>query len=74
MELSQHILYCAPRDNCREDFDEVHAFTALRFTATGASLAAKRTQILMMTQHAFGMKGSFTFLHRSQEVLKMLSL
>jgi hypothetical protein len=36
----------------REDFNEVHAFTALRLTTTGASPAAKRTRILSMTQHA----------------------
>jgi hypothetical protein len=45
----------------RDDFNELDAFTALRFTATRASPAAKRTRILRMTQHAwrritFGMK------------------
>jgi hypothetical protein len=29
------------------------AFTALRFTATGAPSAAKRTRILPMTQNAY---------------------
>jgi hypothetical protein len=33
-------------------FKEINAFTALCFTATGAPLAAKRTRILPMTQHA----------------------
>jgi hypothetical protein len=36
----------------REYFNELDAFTALCFVATGASPAAKRTQILSMTQHA----------------------
>jgi hypothetical protein len=30
----------------------IDEFMALRFTATGALPAAKRTQILLMTQHA----------------------
>jgi hypothetical protein len=41
----------------------VYQFTALRFTAAGALLAARRIGILAMKQHAswpitFGMKGS----------------
>jgi hypothetical protein len=35
-----------------EDFNEVQAFTALRFTATGALSAAKRTRILSISQQA----------------------
>jgi hypothetical protein len=33
-------------------FNKLHAFTALRFTATGAPPAAKRTRILPLTPHA----------------------
>jgi hypothetical protein len=36
----------------RDIFKATGKFTALRFT-TGASLAAKRTLILLMTQHAW---------------------
>jgi hypothetical protein len=36
----------------REDFNGLDAFTALRFTATGAPPAAKCTRILPTTQHA----------------------
>jgi hypothetical protein len=32
-------------------FNKLGAFTALRFTVTGAPPAAKRTRILPMTQH-----------------------
>jgi hypothetical protein len=37
----------------REYFNEPDAFTALRFTATGASPAATRMRILSKTQHAW---------------------
>jgi hypothetical protein len=44
----------------RDIFKAIDEFTALRFTAIGASPAAKRKRILHMTQHAlpisFGMK------------------
>jgi hypothetical protein len=33
-------------------FNKIDAFTALRFTTTGAPPAAKRTRILPMIQHA----------------------
>lgn len=48
----------------------------LRFTATGTLPAAKCMRILPLTLHAdnTGMKGSLTLVHRSQEVLKTLSL
>jgi hypothetical protein len=36
----------------RDIFKAIDEFTALRFTVTGASPAAKRTQILPITQHA----------------------
>jgi hypothetical protein len=36
----------------RDIFKAIDEFTALRFIATGASPAAKRTRILSMTQHA----------------------
>jgi hypothetical protein len=36
----------------RNIFKALDEFTGLRFTATGASPAAKRTRILPMTQHA----------------------
>jgi hypothetical protein len=49
----------------REVFNQLGAFTALRFTGTGALLAAERMRIRPMT---------LTFVDRSQEVLKMLSL
>jgi hypothetical protein len=35
-----------------EDFKSIDEFTALRFTATGALLAARRMRILPMIQHA----------------------
>jgi hypothetical protein len=42
-----------------EDFYLVEEFTALRFTAAGASLTARCTRILPMYQLiTFGMKGS----------------
>jgi hypothetical protein len=47
-------------------------FTALRFTATGASQEAKCIQILPMNQH--NVRNEVVTIHRSQEVLKMLSL
>jgi hypothetical protein len=50
--------------------NKIDAFMALRFTTTGASPSAKHMQILLMTQHAH----NITFIHRSQEVLKMLSI
>jgi hypothetical protein len=36
----------------RDIFKAIDEFTTLRFTATGASPAAKRTRILPMAQHA----------------------
>jgi hypothetical protein len=36
----------------REGFNQLDAFTSLRFTGTGALLAAERVRILPMTQHA----------------------
>jgi hypothetical protein len=36
----------------REIFNQLDAFTALRFTGTGALLAVERMRILPMTQHA----------------------
>jgi hypothetical protein len=57
-------------------FNELDAFTALPFTATCAPQAAKRTRILPMTQQADNIwnEGNFfTFVHKSQEVLQMLS-
>jgi hypothetical protein len=38
--------------NYREFFNFVDRFTALRFTATDAPLAARRIRILPMNQHA----------------------
>lgn len=38
----------------RDIFNAVDKFMALRFTVTGPLLAAKRTQILPMTQHGDG--------------------
>jgi hypothetical protein len=54
--LSRLLLY-------REFRTSVDRFMALRFTTTGAPLAARRIRILPMNQHAyrpitFGMKGS----------------
>jgi hypothetical protein len=56
----------------RAFLNKIYAFTALRFTATGAPPAAKRTRILPLTQHAdnFWNEEVLTFVHRSQEVLK----
>jgi hypothetical protein len=56
-------------------FNELDAFTAPRFTATGPPPAAERTRILPMTQHADNIwnEGKF-FVHKSQEVLKVVSL
>jgi hypothetical protein len=42
----------AQSDKYMEVFKAVDVFTALRFTASGASPAAKRSRILSMTQHA----------------------
>jgi hypothetical protein len=36
----------------RDIFKAIDEFMALRFTVNGVSLAAKRTQIFTMTQHA----------------------
>jgi hypothetical protein len=52
----------------REVFSQLDAFTALRFTGTGALLAAERMRILPMTQHADKIWNEgkfFTFVHRS---------
>jgi hypothetical protein len=45
LDFMAHFLY-------REVFNQLDAFTALRFTGTGALLAAERMRILPMTQHA----------------------
>jgi hypothetical protein len=37
---------------CRRFFNSVDGFAALRFTSTGALLAARRIRILPMNQHA----------------------
>jgi hypothetical protein len=39
-------------DKYRMFYSKFDAFTALRFTRTGAPLAAERMRILLMTQHA----------------------
>jgi hypothetical protein len=57
-------------------FNELDALTALHFAAAGTLLAAERAQILPMTQHADNIWNEevLTFVHSSQEVLKILSL
>jgi hypothetical protein len=47
--VTEWVLQCV---QYREDFNELDAFMALHFTASRASPAAKRMQILPMTQHA----------------------
>jgi hypothetical protein len=54
--------------NYREVFNQLEAFTALRFTSTRALLAAERVRILPMTHHADEIWNEgkfFTFVHRS---------
>jgi hypothetical protein len=45
-------LLCTAIAHYRDIFIAIDEFTALRFTVTDASPAAKGTQILPMTQHA----------------------